>query len=394
MKRAVSGILFLLMSVGLFAGGYGGDGYSPTYFATVSAGTLNVTGLLKLADGTAAAPSLTFTNDTNTGIYNPTTYDNLMFTVGGTLRLTLNTTGLTSTVATTAPNFISNVAEGTAPYACTSTTKNTNLNADLLDDLSSAAFGRLAVANTWTAAQMIDGSADVTQFTIQGFAGQGSADYAMLVEDADGNDLFALNMAGNIGIFPGSMTTPVNYGYTFNNNGFSGTTARVGAKFTLVSANTMTSNTFTALAVTPSYNQATGTAANTDFLVNRVETAIGSGAQYLVDAQVGSVSKFAVTNKGVVSSDMIYNADSDTDEIDSLVWAGGHGLLVACETTGNTVAMWRLEGTTLVTLSLNAAWTATKDNASTYNVYFETGSIKIQNKVGDNKIIKLGFYGM
>ncbi|HQO21011.1 MAG TPA: hypothetical protein PLA03_11700 [Acidobacteriota bacterium] len=150
MKRAVSGILFLLMSVGLFAGGYGGDGYSPTYFATISAGTLNVTGLLKLADGTAAAPSLTFTNDPNTGIYNPMTYDNLMFTVGGTLRLTLNTTGLTSTVATTAPNFISNVAEGTAPYACTSTTKNTNLNADLLDDLSSAAFGQLAVANTWT----------------------------------------------------------------------------------------------------------------------------------------------------------------------------------------------------------------------------------------------------
>lgn len=37
------------------------------------------------------------------------------------------------TGAVTAPNYISNVAIGTQPYACTSTTVNTNLNADLLD---------------------------------------------------------------------------------------------------------------------------------------------------------------------------------------------------------------------------------------------------------------------
>lgn len=33
----------------------------------------------------------------------------------------------------TAPNYISTIAIGTSPYACTSTTVNTNLNADLLD---------------------------------------------------------------------------------------------------------------------------------------------------------------------------------------------------------------------------------------------------------------------
>jgi hypothetical protein len=36
----------------------------------------------------------------------------------------------------TAPNYISNVATGTAPYACTSTTLNTNLNADQVDSLN------------------------------------------------------------------------------------------------------------------------------------------------------------------------------------------------------------------------------------------------------------------
>ena len=41
-------------------------------------------------------------------------------------------------------------------------------------------------------------------------------------------------------------------------------------------------------------------AANTDLLINRTETAVGSGAQYLFDAQVGGVSKFNVTNTGRV----------------------------------------------------------------------------------------------
>lgn len=41
--------------------------------------------------------------------------------------------GMTLVGAITAPNFISNIAVGTSPFACTSTTLNTNLNADLLD---------------------------------------------------------------------------------------------------------------------------------------------------------------------------------------------------------------------------------------------------------------------
>ena len=54
--------------------------------------------------------------------------------------------------------------------------------------------------------------------------------------------------------------------------------------------------------ILPKYNQTGGsTAANTDLLINRTETAIGSGAQYLIDAGVGGgsyVSKFNVSNTG------------------------------------------------------------------------------------------------
>ena len=46
-----------------------------------------------------------------------------------------------------ANNFISRVATGTQPYACTSTTLNTNLNADLLDGLHSSDFLRYIITN-------------------------------------------------------------------------------------------------------------------------------------------------------------------------------------------------------------------------------------------------------
>ncbi|MFA4902878.1 MAG: hypothetical protein WC600_09045 [Desulfobaccales bacterium] len=61
---------------------------------------------------------------------------------------------------------------------------------------------------------------------------------------------------------------------------------------------TGTGGIFRQLAITPVYNQTSGTAANTDLFINRIETAVGSGAQYLIDAQVGSLSKFNVTNLG------------------------------------------------------------------------------------------------
>lgn len=60
--------------------------------------------------------------------------------------------------------------------------------------------------------------------------------------------------------------------------------------------NTAGANSF--VAITPLYNQASGTAANTDLLVNRTQTAVGSGAQRLIDAQVGAVSQWMVSNVG------------------------------------------------------------------------------------------------
>ncbi len=55
-----------------------------------------------------------------------------------------------------------------------------------------------------------------------------------------------------------------------------------------------------AVVIKPTWNQTT-TSAGTDLLINRTETAIGSGAQLLLDAQVGSVSKFSVDRTGAIA---------------------------------------------------------------------------------------------
>ena len=63
-------------------------------------------------------------------------------------------------------------------------------------------------------------------------------------------------------------------------------------------SNTRTSGANVFFAVTPTYNQASGTAANTDLLVNRIETAIGSGLQKFIDLQKGGSSYWSVSNTG------------------------------------------------------------------------------------------------
>jgi hypothetical protein len=57
---------------------------------------------ISLSAGTAGAPSLYFTGDTNTGIYSPGT-DQVAISTGGTARLTTTTTGITSALAVDVP---------------------------------------------------------------------------------------------------------------------------------------------------------------------------------------------------------------------------------------------------------------------------------------------------
>jgi hypothetical protein len=79
-------------------------------FGTVEGGTTSSTSstatAVSASDGTAASPSITFSSDTNTGMYRIGA-DSIGLSTGGTLRFTLNTTGLTLTLP-----FVSSVASG------------------------------------------------------------------------------------------------------------------------------------------------------------------------------------------------------------------------------------------------------------------------------------------
>ena len=101
-------------------------------------------------------------------------------------------------------------------------------------------------------------------------------------------------------IFGGTLTAGASNGllninnsnYNSNYNGGVGTLLTSGT-------NSAPGGPFAAVKIAPIYNQLTSSSSNTDLLINRTETNVGTGTQYLLDAQVGGVSKFNVRNTGL-----------------------------------------------------------------------------------------------
>jgi hypothetical protein len=98
---------------------------------------------------------------------------------------------------------------------------------------------------------------------------------------------------------------------------------------------------------------------------------------------------------GTVSANTAEDTDSDTDDVlVTTIPNTVYGMLIVRESTGTEACQYLLAGGTIEKVSTDATFTVTKDNASTYNVYFEDNVIKVQNKVGDNKNIRCGFFGV
>jgi hypothetical protein len=99
--------------------------------------------------------------------------------------------------------------------------------------------------------------------------------------------------SGTLSINGGSGTTQFGFGTILNMFDASGT--RI---YRLNPASVVASSGTTAIvALTPTYNQ-TGTAGSIDHLINRVETALGSGTHYFANYQVAGVSKYSVDHLG------------------------------------------------------------------------------------------------
>lgn len=122
--------------------------------------------------------------------------------------------------------------------------------------------------------------------------------YSLLV---DGNSLFSSSIIVSSQIQGSSLLTSAS-GTTLNiQNSRSLSVAGTDVNFLTSASMTNSSGLAVGVSITPTINQ-TSTASATDFLINRTQTAAGSGAQLLLDAQVGGSSKFNVNNGGVIST--------------------------------------------------------------------------------------------
>jgi hypothetical protein len=97
-------------------GGAGPATITTAYAFWIDSGVARMDGQIQGGDGSAGTPSYSFQTDTNTGIYRVGA-DDIGFSTGGTLRLDISTTFVTSTL----PIDISGIAAGTANFKITKT---------------------------------------------------------------------------------------------------------------------------------------------------------------------------------------------------------------------------------------------------------------------------------
>ena len=234
------------------------------------------------------------------------TYTNL--NIGGTINQTGGANGITRGL------YISSNLTAAADYrAIETTTGSLVMNDTYLAGSGSLAGSLLNLAQTWNTT----GAPTGLKFVITDTASNSASLAMQILGGAAGTtNLFKVSKAGNI-TTPGLINTgnlwatglintdsigPYNTNTTFTLNSYSYSTASRFAVTLGGGTHSQVSGTNGALKIAPIYNQVASTAANTDLLINRTETSVGSGAQYLIDAQVGGVTQFNVTNAGVVSA--------------------------------------------------------------------------------------------
>ncbi len=138
------------------------------------------------------------------------------------------------------------------------------------------------------------------------FGSAGSASIPTYGFDAGSGGIGMYRSGNGLGLSTGSngsITYAVN-GNSVTAIAYSGsnTTATPVMSLNTNSARSGSSAAQVYLSLAPSYNQ-TSTAGATDLLINRTETALGSGSQYLIMAQAGvsgGVEKFSVNNLGAM----------------------------------------------------------------------------------------------
>lgn len=226
----------------------------------------------------------------------------------------------------------------------------------------------------------LTGTINATELSIQTFAGQTAA--AFQAGNISGGTYFSVSPLGSISInggtttgitdilvnpavkasgsfvdfqvgtaskarieYDGTIRTPKLYGLngvalilstgatngalTIQNENYNGTASKTAITL-LGGTNSMTAGTFVGLKLSSIYNQATGTASNTDLEINRTNTAVGSGLQLFWDTKLGGVSIASMDTAGNLrissdaaglklgaGADMLVSYDGTIGKIDS-----------------------------------------------------------------------------
>ena len=207
----------------------------------------------------------------------------------------------------------SGVLDGTERFRITSTgnvgigTTAPTAKLDILDTTlagsGSLAGSVLNLAQTWNTT----GAPTAIKLNVTRTASNSDSDKLMDLQ-VGGVSKFSVDAAGRAiaasylsGIYFKGTVTEV--GYTSFQSVVTPSSTTNGAHIILAPhmARTNTSGIQQIVRIDAPYNQVGSTASNTDLLINRTETAVGSGTQLLIDAQVGGVSKFKVDNVGNVT---------------------------------------------------------------------------------------------
>lgn len=249
------------------------------------------------SDGTVSLPSYTFGDDTDTGMFSSAN-NQINFTAGGTQCLRISSGGVVVNAGLCGFGFEASAnGGGDALMSRFGTDHITARNTTT--PTTAQAF---SVTNTFTSttnfeSAWIDWQTSANRLIIgtrTGSAGGSTRGLTVGAQGTSAADFYA-------GMFiSGFSTAP------FINFGLGTAAGTVGAGNSGVAGNhiqftpgilTGSSVAQVGVAIVPTYNQ-TGTSSGTDLLINRTQTAIGSGTQLALDVQIAGVTKFNITNQG------------------------------------------------------------------------------------------------
>lgn len=170
--------------------------------------------------------------------------------------------------------------------------------------------GSLNITQTWSTSGTVTGIKEVITNT-----GSNAASRLIDLQTTAGGSQFSINLSGDA-FFTTSITAPQVFIASVTTPFFIEAGAQSGSQIVtatgdqgvvMFAANAggtslrefkQTSGSNTALALYPHWNQATGSATNTDILLNRIETAVGSGLQKYMSMQTTSVEKIWFDDTG------------------------------------------------------------------------------------------------